>query len=164
MGRPVTAAALVREARAAGAELRLVDGAVKVRGNPSPDLLARLRAAKPEITALLKGVPTPPLWDDDWHWCRCLGAAGIKPARLIVLAEWLRAAGCWASTDTAFIRADLRRGLARATLETHCRMLGLTVEVVDDPHVERILAAGRRAANPDLAADPGEAMLRGEIE
>jgi hypothetical protein len=51
----VTAAALVREARTAGLELRLVAGAVKVRGQPEPDLLARLRGAKPEVTAILKG-------------------------------------------------------------------------------------------------------------
>lgn len=103
----MTAAALVREARASGTELRLVDGAVKVRGNPSPDLLARLREAKPEIADILRG-----------DRCRSCGAP----------LAWPRAVGV----------------------------------VFADDEVERLLAAGERAANPDLAADPGETMIRSE--
>ena len=36
-GRPVSAAALLAEARAAGVTLRLCDGTVKVGGDPSPE-------------------------------------------------------------------------------------------------------------------------------
>jgi hypothetical protein len=57
----VSAAALVREGAAAGVTLRLVDGKAKVRGSPSPDLLARLREAKPEVVELLRG--------DRCRWC-----------------------------------------------------------------------------------------------
>ncbi len=32
-----------------------------------------------------------------------------------------------------------------------------------DDEVERLLAAGHRAANPDLATDPAETMIRGEV-
>ena len=45
----MSAAALLAEARADGIGLRLADGKPKVSGNPSPELLARLRAHKPEL-------------------------------------------------------------------------------------------------------------------
>ena len=57
----MTAAALLAEAREAGVGLRLVEGAPKVSGCPSPDLLARLRGAKPELVELLRG--------DRCRWC-----------------------------------------------------------------------------------------------
>jgi hypothetical protein len=59
----VTAAALLREATAAGIELRLVDGSVKVRGTPAPELRAALREVLPEVAAILSG-----------DVCRCCGA------------------------------------------------------------------------------------------
>jgi hypothetical protein len=51
----VTAAALLREAAVAGISVRLADGKPKVSGNPSPELLARLRELKPAIVAILAG-------------------------------------------------------------------------------------------------------------
>jgi hypothetical protein len=111
----VTAAALVREARTAGLELRLVAGAVKVRGQPEPDLLARLRGAKPEVTAILKG-----------DACRTCG----------VPLAWPRALGVVFADGTA-----------------ECMRCC-------DQEVERLLASGQRAANPDLASDPAELMLQ----
>ena len=114
----MTAVALVREARAAGTELRLVDGAVKVRGTPSPELLARLREAKLELTAILRG-----------DRCRTCG----------VPLAWPHALGLVFHDHTA-----------------ECMRCC-------DQEVERLLAAGQRAANPDLAGDLAELMLRGEI-
>jgi hypothetical protein len=52
----MTAAELLAEARAVGVRLRLApNGSTKVAGSPSPELLARLRAAKRELTELLAG-------------------------------------------------------------------------------------------------------------
>lgn len=51
----MTALALLAEAGTAGVRVRLLDGAPHVYGSPSPDLLARLRAAKAAILALLRG-------------------------------------------------------------------------------------------------------------
>jgi hypothetical protein len=51
----VTPAALLREAAQASVSVRLSDGKPRVGGTPSPELLARLRAAKAEITAVLAG-------------------------------------------------------------------------------------------------------------
>jgi len=51
----VTAAALLAEARAAGVTLRLAGSTPKVAGGPSPELLARLRAARVELVELLRG-------------------------------------------------------------------------------------------------------------
>ena len=51
----MSAAALLAEARAGGIGLRLADGKPKVSGNPSPELLARLRAHKPELIEILRG-------------------------------------------------------------------------------------------------------------
>jgi hypothetical protein len=49
------AAALLAEAHAAGVWVRLTGAAVKVTDTAPPDLLERLRAAKPELVAILKG-------------------------------------------------------------------------------------------------------------
>jgi hypothetical protein len=57
----VTAAALLAEARAAGVTLRLAGSTPKVAGKPSPELLARLRAARVEVVQLLRG--------DRCRWC-----------------------------------------------------------------------------------------------
>jgi hypothetical protein len=51
----VSAAALLAEARTAGVTLRLAGSTPKVAGSPSPELLARLREARPEIIELLRG-------------------------------------------------------------------------------------------------------------
>jgi hypothetical protein len=51
----VSAPALLRAAAQAGVTLRLVDGKSRVSGVPSPDLLARLRANKDELTQILTG-------------------------------------------------------------------------------------------------------------
>ena len=117
----MTAAALLREAGRAGVTLRLVDGQPKLSGSPSPELLAPLRAHKPELMALLSG-----------GGCRRCGAT-LPPApaplgSLIVFADG--SAECMPCAE---------------------RKVG------------RLLAAGRRAVNPALAADPAEVMLRGEI-
>jgi hypothetical protein len=70
----VTAAALLAEAREAGVTLRLVEGAPKGSGCPSPELLARLRGAKPELVELLRGD----------RCCRCSGRlAWPGPAGLV---------------------------------------------------------------------------------
>ena len=49
----MTAVEAVREARAAGVSLRLVGGKAKVAGDPSAELLARLRAHNAEIVEIL---------------------------------------------------------------------------------------------------------------
>lgn len=51
----MSAAALLAEARAAGLSIRLAAGKAKLAGNPSPDLLARLRNAKAELVEILAG-------------------------------------------------------------------------------------------------------------
>ena len=51
----MSAPALLREAAEAGVNLRLVEGRPKMSGAPSPDLLARLRAHKEELTQILAG-------------------------------------------------------------------------------------------------------------
>lgn len=56
--------AILAEARAAGVNIRLVDGKPRVKGEPPPQLLARLRAAKGELASLLAG-----------EMCRHCGAA-----------------------------------------------------------------------------------------
>lgn len=59
-------AALLAEARAAGLSIRLADGMAKLAGNPSPDLLARLREVRAELIELLRAeeaeLPYPPGW------------------------------------------------------------------------------------------------------
>jgi len=116
----MTAAALLHEARAAGVEFAIVDGTIRLfsRAEPTPELLARLRATKPEITAILQG-----------DACRTCGAP----------LAWPRALGLVFHDGTA-----------------ECMPCC-------DGEVERLLAAGQRAANPDLAADPAETMIRGEL-
>lgn len=57
----MTAAAVLREASQDGVAIRLADGKPKVAGNPSPELLARLREFKPAIIEILKG--------DACRWC-----------------------------------------------------------------------------------------------
>lgn len=61
--------ALLTEARVAGVGIRLVGGKPRVAGEPSPEFLARLRAAKDALAALLAG-----------ETCRHCGAA----------IDWLR--------------------------------------------------------------------------
>ena len=53
----MSAARLLDEGRAAGLQLRVEDGRVRLSAAaaPSPELLARLRAHKAEIAALLRG-------------------------------------------------------------------------------------------------------------
>ena len=51
----MTAAALLAETRAAGVTLRLAGSTPKLAGSPSPELLARLRAARVEVAELLRG-------------------------------------------------------------------------------------------------------------
>jgi hypothetical protein len=62
----MSAAALLAEARAAGLSIRLADGKAKVAGNPSPDLLARLREVRAELIELLRAeeaeLPYPLGW------------------------------------------------------------------------------------------------------
>ena len=57
----MTPAALMREVRAAGADLALVDGKLKLRGPVSPELRAALREHKTEVAAILRG--------DSCRWC-----------------------------------------------------------------------------------------------
>lgn len=65
----MSAARLLREAEAAGVRLRLAQGgAVKAAGTVSLELLARLRAQKAGLVAILRG--------DACRWC---GAAVAKP-------------------------------------------------------------------------------------
>src|SRR4051812_4137630 len=45
----------MREARATGVELRLVDGALKLRGQAAPELRTALREAKAGVVAILSG-------------------------------------------------------------------------------------------------------------
>ena len=52
----MSAAALLAEAAAAGVRLALAaDGNVRATGPASPDLIAKLRAGKPELVELLRG-------------------------------------------------------------------------------------------------------------
>jgi hypothetical protein len=83
------------------------------------------------------------------------------PARRAVLREWVDAVGGWSDAGAVHLPASLPRGLALATLKMHARSLGLAARCCDG-EAARLLAAGQRAANPDLATDPGETMLRGE--
>lgn len=55
------AAGLLREAARAGVTVRLAEGKAKVGGQPSPELLARLRERKMAIVAILRG--------DACRWC-----------------------------------------------------------------------------------------------
>ena len=65
-------------------------------------------------------------WTDDRAWCRRLGAAGLKEARLAVLREWVEAAGGW--SDAAVRLPDgLPNGIALANLRAHARALGLAI-------------------------------------
>ena len=116
----MSAAALLAEARAAGVTLRLAGSTPKVAGSPSPELLARLRAARVEVVELLRG--------DRCRWCG--GHMG-----------WPAPVGVVEGTG--------------ASLHHHC---------YHTAEVERLLAAGRRAAaSPDALADPAEVLLRGEL-
>ena len=63
----MSVAALLAEARAAGVTLRLVDGAVKVGGAPSPEFLASLRAHKSELASLLWAELPPLPYPPDWQ-------------------------------------------------------------------------------------------------
>lgn len=102
-----------------------------------------------------------PLWSDDRGWCARIGAAGPVAARRDVLREWVAAAGGWSDADAVHLPTFLRRGLALATLKAHARSLGLVVrDDADSGEVKRLLAAGQRAANPNLASDPAELMLQ----
>jgi hypothetical protein len=113
------AAALVRNVAAVGAELRLVDGAVKVRGLVSPEMRAALREARGQVAAILAG-----------NACRWCGEPLAWPGPVgITFADG--AAEC----------------LPYAGRE-----------------VGRLLAAGARDVAPELAADPAEVMVRGELE
>ena len=51
----MTAAALLAEAEDSGVRLRLDDDRIAWRGRPTTELLARLRARKLELLALLRG-------------------------------------------------------------------------------------------------------------
>jgi hypothetical protein len=51
----MSAAALLAEARAAGLSIRLADKKAKLAGNPSPELLARLREVRAELIEILGG-------------------------------------------------------------------------------------------------------------
>lgn len=105
------------------------------------------------------GPPGPaPAWIDDRTWCSRIGAAGPVVARRMVLREWVEAAGGWSDAGAIYLLTSLPNCLALATLKAHARCLGLPV--TDDAEVGRLLAAGQRAANPDLATDPAELMLQ----
>ena len=62
---------------------------------------------------------------DDREWCLRLGAAGLKEARLVVLREWVEAAGGWSDAAAVHLPDSLPNGLALATLKAHARALGL---------------------------------------
>jgi hypothetical protein len=51
----VNAALALERARAAGLRLRVTGGDLRVRGQPSPELLAELREHKPGLVAILRG-------------------------------------------------------------------------------------------------------------
>jgi hypothetical protein len=126
----VTAAALVRAAHSAGVELRLVDGAVKMRGTAPPELREALRSAKAEVAALL----AVPDWTDLDAWCARLGAAGARAARVPVLQAWVNACGGWSDAGAIHLPASLPNRLALATLRAHARGLGLAIHTdPDDP-------------------------------
>lgn len=82
-----SAAALIREARAAGVEFALVEGAVKLRGCPSPDLRESLRQHRAEILAVLAG-----------NACRCCGEPLAWPGPVgVILGDG--SAECHACAD-----------------------------------------------------------------
>src|SRR5215213_11929950 len=51
----MSAAALLAETRAAGLSIRLADGKLELAGNPSADLLARLREVRADLIEILGG-------------------------------------------------------------------------------------------------------------
>jgi hypothetical protein len=109
------------------------------------------------------GPPGPALdWIDDRSWCARLGAAALVPARRVALCEWVVAAGGWYAASAVHLPTTLPRNLALATLKAHAQGLGLAVRDDADGEIEfgTLLAAGQRAANPDLLVDPGELMLK----
>jgi hypothetical protein len=90
----------MREARATGVELRLVDGALKLRGQAAPELRTALREAKAGVVAILSGdacrqcgVPLPspaPLgtllvYGDGT--AECVGCADREVGRILAAAE-----------------------------------------------------------------------------
>jgi hypothetical protein len=99
----VTAAALLAEARAAEVTLRLVDGKPKVAGQPSPELLGRLRAAKAELVDLLSGT-----------CCRHCGAAiDWRHPSCIAFQDGMGAhLRCYEDAEIARLHAAAERALA----------------------------------------------------
>ena len=72
----MSAAALLREAAQVGVTLRLAEGKPKVSGSPSPELLGRLRAAKPELIEILDGTR-----------CRLCGVTVSRPSHGLVTCD-----------------------------------------------------------------------------
>jgi hypothetical protein len=126
----VTAAKLLAEAHAAGVRLRLApNGSTKVAGTPSPELLARLRAAKPELTELLAGNRCRH-WADDRAWIGDVGRACAPEAKLQVLAAWVAAAGgetCGRTVMLPALRPQRERRLTELELRRMLRQAGLDV-------------------------------------
>jgi len=59
----MSAQAILKEAVGLGVDLRLNGDGVQFKGKPSPDLLAKLRAHKAEVIALLREATRPPSSD-----------------------------------------------------------------------------------------------------
>src|SRR5687768_2269255 len=110
------AVAVLREAAAAGVVLRLgPDGEPEFAGDPSPELLAKLREYEPEITSILAAT----LWTDRDAWCTRLAAAGVLHERRHVLRAWADAAGGWTTGEVVYLPPELPRNLTLATLKAH---------------------------------------------
>ncbi|MGD9511242.1 MAG: hypothetical protein AB7X49_22120 [Geminicoccaceae bacterium] len=101
-------------------------------------------------------VATAPPWTDDRAWCARIGSVGLAATRRAVLREWVEAAGGRHDAAAVNLPAALPRGVALATLKAHARGLGLAArdDAMGACEVKRLLAAGQRATNPDLANDP----------
>lgn len=134
----MSAAELLAESARAGVSLRLVDGIVRVRGTPSPDLLTRLRGAKAELERHLaeingrtESTKHPLTWLELDDWCRLLASQGDVAARRAVVRDWVTAAGGHIDSQSVHLPSELPPNLALATLKAHARALGLSVH--NDP-------------------------------
>src|SRR4051812_42512543 len=88
--RPVTAVALLAEARTAGVTLRLAGAIPKVVGHPTPELLARLRAARVKLIEILHG--------DRCRWCgKRMGWPG--PVGIVEGAGTAMHHGCYGASE-----------------------------------------------------------------
>jgi hypothetical protein len=101
----MTAAALLPEAKAAGMELRVENGAIRLSAAsaPPPEFLARLRAHKLELAELLQG-----------DRCRyCSGPVRWAEPNVLVFADRMSAhLACYERAET--LRETLRQSNAAA--------------------------------------------------